>query len=95
MLHVQNWEIEAYSNVWRCSRDHLHVTSYMYDGKFVNLNVSIINPILTDLVCHDSHCCFVIQHGKTALDRARRGKIYAIDESRYDEVIKYLEEFGK
>ena len=39
----------------------------------------------------------VIQDGKTALDRAREGKSDADedDESRCDEVIKYLEEFGK
>ena len=71
----------------------------MYDGKCVNLNISIINPILTDFVCHVSHCCSVIQDGKTALDDAREGKsdnAYDEDkESRYDEVIKYLEEFGK
>ena len=42
MLHVQNGEIDVYSNVWRCSRDHLHVTGYTYDGKRVNLNVSIM-----------------------------------------------------
>ena len=58
----------------------------------------IINPVLTNLVCHDSHCCSVIQRGMTALDRARDGKTNARDkddESRCDEVIKYLEEFGK
>ena len=71
----------------------------MYDGKCVNLNVSIINPILTDLVCRDSHCCSVIQNGKTVLDIAREGKSDLAEdedeESRYDEVIKYLEECGK
>ena len=62
----------------------------------------IINPVLIYLVCHDSHCCSVIQRGKTALDRARDGKRigktngYDKDRvSRCDEVIKYLEEFGK
>ena len=87
-----------YSNMWRCSRDHLHVTSYMYDRKCVNLNISIINPVLTDFVCHDSHCCSVIQDGKTALDIARERKSSAYNEdrkSRYDEIIIYLEEFGK
>ena len=67
--------------------------------KCINLNVSIINPILTDLVCHDSHCCSVIQMGQTALDKAREGKSDCVGnedyESRYDEIIKYLEEFGK
>ena len=49
MLHVQNGEIDAYSNVWRCSRDHLHVTSNTYDGKRVNLNVSTkASPELLD-----------------------------------------------
>ena len=41
----------------------------------------------------------VIQYGRTALDDARRGKSDYADnedsESRYDAVIKYLEEFGK
>ena len=41
----------------------------------------------------------VIQHRETALDRARFGKRHEAededDKSRYDEVIKYLEEFGK
>ena len=70
----------------------------MYDRKCVNLNVSIINPVLTDLVCHDSHCCSVIQDGKTALDLARQRKNSASNEdyqSRCDEIIKCLEECGK
>ena len=61
-----------------------------------------INPVLTDLVCCDSHCCSVIQDGQTALDLAREGRSYSFnkvkdedDESRFDEVIKYLEECGK
>ena len=41
----------------------------------------------------------VIQNGETALDRARVGKSNygedEDDESRYDEVINYLEEFGE
>ena len=68
----------------------------MNKGKCVILNISIINPIITDFVCRDSHCCSVIQNGQTALDQAREGKSEDAedDESRYDEVIKYLEEFG-
>ena len=41
----------------------------------------------------------VIQYGDTALDDAREGKTENAkdgdSESRYDEVIKYLEKFGK
>ena len=40
----------------------------------------------------------VIQNGKTALDRAREVNLVSSSEDRksgYDEVIKYLEEFGK
>ena len=52
VLHVQNGEIDAYPNVWRCSRDHLHVTGYTYDGKRVNLNVSSINFVVTSNFTH-------------------------------------------
>ena len=51
------------------------------------------------ILCVMTHTVvLVIQNGETALDRARDGKSYAVDEddeSRYDEVIKYLEECGK
>ena len=57
-----------------------------------SLRLAPINPVLTYLVCHDSHCCSVIQNGETALDMARVRNAVA---SRYGEVIKYLEEFGK
>ena len=57
MLHVQNGEINAYSNVWRCSRDHLHVTSNTYDGKRVNLNVSIIMEKRYGQVCSTQKRC--------------------------------------
>ena len=33
--------------MWRCSRDHLHVTSYTYEGKRVNLNVSNVLHVVT------------------------------------------------
>ena len=49
----------------------------------------IINPVLTDLECHDTHCCSVIQDGKTALDRVRERKLDEDNTSRYDEIIKY------
>ena len=51
------------------------------------------------ILCVMTHTVvLVIQRGKTALDRARVGKNEAEDEddeSEYDEVIQYLEEFGK
>ena len=51
------------------------------------------------ILCVMTHTVvLVIQNGETALDRAREEKSYVDDEdeeSRYDEVIKYLEEFGK
>ena len=51
-------------------------------------------------VCVMTHTVvLVIQRRETALDRARLGKRHEAkdedDESRYDEVIKYLEEFGE
>ena len=52
------------------------------------------------ILCVMTHTVvLVIQDGKTALDQARKGKgMFAkneVDKSSYDEVIKYLEEFGK
>ena len=45
------------------------------------------------ILCVMTHTVvLVIQNGKTALDMARTGNTGA---SRYGEVIKYLEEFGK
>ena len=60
--------------------------------------MSLLLTLYSLILCHDSHCCSVIQNGETALDRAREGKSSAYNEdskSRHDEVIKYLEEFGK
>ena len=60
--------------------------------------MSLLLTLYSLILCHDSHCS-VIQDGETALDHARGGKtIHARnedDKSRFDEVIKYLEEFGK
>ena len=52
------------------------------------------------ILCVMTHTVvLVLQFGQTALDRARGGKRRNAededDESRYDETIKYLEEFGK
>ena len=52
------------------------------------------------IMCVMTHTVvLVIQYGETALDRARVGKHHYAkdedDESRYDKVIKYLEEFGE
>ena len=52
------------------------------------------------ILCVMTHTVvLVLQFGQTALDRARDGKRRNAededDESRYDEIIKYLEEFGK
>ena len=65
---------------------------HIHDSSHLNCVCSIVYPVLKHLVCHDSHCCSVIQGGNTALDMARAGNT---DASRYGEVIKYLEEFGK
>ena len=60
----------------------------------------IINPVPTDLVCHMTHTVvLVVQYG-TALDNAREGKSNNADdedydESRYNELIQYLEGVGK
>ena len=72
----------------------LRVTHNNYDGTRVNLNVSIVNDILTDLVCRDSLCCSIVQVGKTAFDIAREVKS-EIDEDVEDDESGYNEEFGK
>ena len=48
----------------------------------------IINPVFTDFLCVMTHTVFLfIQHGQTALDRARQGNEH--------EVVQYLKEVGK
>ena len=58
--------------------------------------MSILLTLYSLILCVVTHTVvLVIQGGETALDKARDGKSFADEESRYDEVIKYLEEFGK
>ena len=54
----------------------------------------VLFTLYSNILCVMTHTVvLVIQYGETALDKARRGNT---DASRYyDEVIKYLEEFGK
>ena len=58
----------------------------------------IINSVYSLILCLMT-LTVVIQDGENALDSAKDGKHHEAedvdDESRYDDVIKYLEEFGK
>ena len=73
----------------------LQVTSMMEN---VQIYLSLLLTLYSLILCIVTQTVVVIQDGETALDLVRERKSMSSSEdvkSRSDEVIKYLEEFGK